>query len=556
MSVAVRRASREVIGPWYYLDPRNPSGRGVTFDTLIKMIEKGRIKADSIVRGPNTHQDWLFAAEAPRLAKYLGMCPHCFGEAKPEDTYCTRCQLNMNTRPAEPRPGIPEALVKTPVHKEAYEVEKQLADETTASDNELEGQALDVRAAAPAAPAAPARAAEPVPMARSVGRTDSAATMAAAMAAVTPPLAGAQAAMAGAVTAAGERSSHTIRRRARPKLWIVLAMTWATLAVLFLILLALVPGLRNQFPGFNSPATPGGDVTQGPGTSKQVDEWLDQRLKDVEKARTLRDSPRLVTLYKEIYDHTRDPAWMAQLEVARQQVTKDAEEKTATLRKRLDAAEAAAGKHDYDTALAVLGNIGKDDREFLLARGLPVESMERTFRADKQTFLQQKQLEDQLRADLERVNRLKAVKKYDEAVKELMRIKQSGQYSVDLLQAVAPKLDEEIMSLDALATAGKVKLDPANPPKSDLPVEQAKAAVAELMGQAIQFEKSDKWPESLAKLEEIQKRFDKKVWPEGLEERIKMVKNKIEALKFFGLDPPPAPKTEKPPEKTPEKPPL
>ena len=57
MSVAVRLASREIIGPWYYLDPRNLSGRGVTFEALIKMIEKGRIRHDSIVRGPTTHQD-------------------------------------------------------------------------------------------------------------------------------------------------------------------------------------------------------------------------------------------------------------------------------------------------------------------------------------------------------------------------------------------------------------------------------------------------------------------------------------------------------------------
>ncbi|HUU32154.1 MAG TPA: hypothetical protein VMY69_08660, partial [Phycisphaerae bacterium] len=126
-STAVRKASREVLGPWYYLDARNPSGRGVTFETIIKMAEKGRIRPDSVVRGPTTHQDWMYAAETPRLAKYLGMCPHCFAEAKPEEVYCSRCQLNMNTRPADVRPGIPPDLVREPVHRAAYEAEKELA---------------------------------------------------------------------------------------------------------------------------------------------------------------------------------------------------------------------------------------------------------------------------------------------------------------------------------------------------------------------------------------------------------------------------------------------
>ena len=93
LSLAVRKASREVQGEWFYLDARNPSGRGVDFETIVKMVEKGRIRRESVVRGPTTHQDWTYAGEAPRLAKYLGMCPHCFAEADPGETYCGHCQI-------------------------------------------------------------------------------------------------------------------------------------------------------------------------------------------------------------------------------------------------------------------------------------------------------------------------------------------------------------------------------------------------------------------------------------------------------------------------------
>ncbi|MBN2584846.1 MAG: hypothetical protein JXL80_17410 [Planctomycetes bacterium] len=105
-SLAVRRASREIEGVWFYLEPRNPSNRGVDFATMLKLIEKGRLKADSIVRGPTTHQDWMYAAETPMLSKYLGVCPHCFAAAGVGDEYCPTCHRSLDERPARLRPGV------------------------------------------------------------------------------------------------------------------------------------------------------------------------------------------------------------------------------------------------------------------------------------------------------------------------------------------------------------------------------------------------------------------------------------------------------------------
>jgi tetratricopeptide (TPR) repeat protein len=125
-SIAVRRASREVEGAWFYLEPRNLSNRGVDFATMLKLIEKGRLKRDSVVRGPTTHQDWMFAAEAPLLSKYLGVCPHCFNPAGPEQEFCANCDRDLDERPGRLRPGSKQA--KSPGYFPARdETEENLA---------------------------------------------------------------------------------------------------------------------------------------------------------------------------------------------------------------------------------------------------------------------------------------------------------------------------------------------------------------------------------------------------------------------------------------------
>lgn len=105
-SLAVRRASRDIEGPWFYLESRNPSNRGVDFGTMLKLVEKGRLKADSVVRGPTTHQDWMYAAETPLLSKHLGICCHCFASASPRDAYCATCRRSLDERPARLAPGV------------------------------------------------------------------------------------------------------------------------------------------------------------------------------------------------------------------------------------------------------------------------------------------------------------------------------------------------------------------------------------------------------------------------------------------------------------------
>ena len=143
-SLAVRRASREIEGSWFYLEPRNLSNRGVDFNTILKLIEKGRLKRDSVVRGPTTHQDWMFAAEAPLLSKYLGVCPHCFSPARPAQEFCDHCDRFLDERPGRLRSGAKQAKAPGyfPVREE---IEEKLAHALVTHD--LAAAAADAAAA-------------------------------------------------------------------------------------------------------------------------------------------------------------------------------------------------------------------------------------------------------------------------------------------------------------------------------------------------------------------------------------------------------------------------
>jgi hypothetical protein len=74
---------------------------------------------------------------------------------------------------------------------------------------------------------------------------------------------------------------------------------------------------------------------------------------------------------------------------------------------------------------------------------------------------------------------------------------------------------------------------PTPPPTSMTPAEIA-AAVAKLVEEANMLEKGEKFGEVLSKLEAV-KNYDRKFWPEGLENRIESIKAKKEALEFFGM---------------------
>jgi len=494
-SLAVRRASREILGPWFYLDPRNPSGRGVTFEMLIKMVEKGRLRADSIVRGPTTHQDWMYAAEAPRLAKYLGLCPHCFASAKPEDTYCTSCQLNMNERPADSRPGVPADLAKAPYHPSAYEIEKELA-----------------RAVPSAAEQASVGPLEAVPV-----------TEAAAVFAERP-------------TPTPERPGPFVARPVvrKPKLWIVFVLTWATLVPFILIWFFAVPAgwkdsLFNRVRPTGIPTGSSGSATAPDRQPSPADPWVNEQLKEADRASTAGDFGRAIAIYEGLVAKTGDGTWNARIQDLRlKQEQEDRRRRLAELRNRLQLAERMATDRRYDDALAVLRNIAKQDRELLATINVSVLRMQAVIEEDAAKWRAEEEKRQKLAARIEQAMQLADGGKLSEALSAYNRI--AAEFPSEL---VREKIDIEQVCENLRARIEAASRPPTPPPPSLTPAEIA-AAVAKLVEEANALEKGEKFGEALQKLEEVRK-FDRKFWPEGLENRIETVKARKEALDFFGI---------------------
>ena len=516
-SFAVRKASREVVGDWFYLDPRNPSGRGVSFETLIKMIEKGRIKRDSVVRGPTTHYDWMYAAEAPRLAKYLGLCPHCFAEAKPEDTYCNQCQLNMNERPADARPGATPDEIRDPVHKAAYQMEERLADAARAEhETAAPPRPASAAAAAPVRSAAPARPHTP----RGEPKTSSAAQAAAA-------------ALAESASDRPSRVAPVVTQRSRPKLWIVLILTWVTLVPIYLVLAYAVDGLplHDTLTGGGATVPPENPPTpKPPGTDA---EWLRTRLAEADQAEQQKDYDAAIAIYEDIIARTGDVSWRQRINTLRAKPEEERQARLQQLRDRLQTADDLSSRGRYDDALAVLRNIVKEDRSLLASLGVGVENMEKTIEAAKAKTAEAERRKE-LANRLAQAVQLRLEDKLPEALAAYEAIGQEFDAALVSQQIDLAKVVEELKT--QIAAASKPP-DPMPPGPEPEPLPEAAAkAVADLLTKAADFEQQEKFAEALTTLEEIKTKFDQKFWPDQLEDRIRQVKAKKEALEFFGMD--------------------
>ena len=73
-----RKATKLRIGPWYVLQNRNPAAPGMKWETLLNFVRKGRIKPQSVVRGPTTI-NCGFAAHVKGLSREFGVCYSCGG---------------------------------------------------------------------------------------------------------------------------------------------------------------------------------------------------------------------------------------------------------------------------------------------------------------------------------------------------------------------------------------------------------------------------------------------------------------------------------------------
>jgi tetratricopeptide (TPR) repeat protein len=358
--------------------------------------------------------------------------------------------------------------------------------------------------------------------------------------------------MAGAATAVAERPARSaVGKRRRPKWWVVLVLTWGTLAVLVLVaaFTGILPiGTRNQVReaiGVKPDASEKVAAAEGETRSKQTDDAEAQWRKEFDRAMNDHDYARAQTVCQKAIDGKGDAEWKNRLAEVEKRKAGDALNRSARLKVILNQCDTYAVKdHRYDEAIKLLGGISADDRAFLASRGVDVVDKESRLAADQRKW-------QELKNFLARADSLRQAKKPDEALKALKDIK--ANYPEEALKAAAPSIDQDIQALETQLAAGRppvikppvVVPEPVKPPlpPKEMTPETASRIVADLKGQADVYEKIEKLPQALAQLEQIQTRVDKKYWPDGLEEQIRLLKKKIQALEFFLGNPAPKPKT-------------
>lgn len=113
---ATRKATKARIGPWFVRQTRNPAAPGMRFDTLLALVRRGQVTAQSVVRGPTTHQLWRFAAQVKGLSRAFGVCYSCGGSVEPDATLCTHCN-RMQEPPLNPDVLLETALASVGEHQ-------------------------------------------------------------------------------------------------------------------------------------------------------------------------------------------------------------------------------------------------------------------------------------------------------------------------------------------------------------------------------------------------------------------------------------------------------
>ena len=86
-----RQATHNDMGPWFIRNIRSPYQPGCSYETLIKLIERGQIDKYTIIRGPTSKQYWTIARRIPGLSHLLGYCHNCDAKVIPDDHGCAAC---------------------------------------------------------------------------------------------------------------------------------------------------------------------------------------------------------------------------------------------------------------------------------------------------------------------------------------------------------------------------------------------------------------------------------------------------------------------------------
>jgi hypothetical protein len=79
------------MGPWFIRDEASPFRPGCSYETLCRLIRRGKVGRASIIRGPTTMQFWVVATKAPGVAHLLGECHSCHSRVAADERTCQEC---------------------------------------------------------------------------------------------------------------------------------------------------------------------------------------------------------------------------------------------------------------------------------------------------------------------------------------------------------------------------------------------------------------------------------------------------------------------------------
>jgi hypothetical protein len=85
------KVTQQAMGPWFVHDRANPFRPGCSYDVLLGQIEKGKLTANTVLRGPTTRQFWSVARNVPGVSHLVGYCHTCGSHVQKTDDVCTQC---------------------------------------------------------------------------------------------------------------------------------------------------------------------------------------------------------------------------------------------------------------------------------------------------------------------------------------------------------------------------------------------------------------------------------------------------------------------------------
>lgn len=103
-----RQATHNAMGPWFVRDPGRPFQPGCSYETLVKLVERGQVTRLTVLRGPTTRQFWTVARRVPGIAHLLGYCHQCAASVDRDQHACHACAAPFGAYLDRNYLGLPE----------------------------------------------------------------------------------------------------------------------------------------------------------------------------------------------------------------------------------------------------------------------------------------------------------------------------------------------------------------------------------------------------------------------------------------------------------------